>query len=118
MEGTILPVYVENISTRKDKTVKITLSTQELTPEKAGQLFGFMNQLIVAYLKYADINQDEIDLVDTIDPEFGGKTQSQRMRNTLYILFQQNNEGFKDFNSYYSNKTEKFIKYLKSKIES
>lgn len=50
--GILLPAYVENISTRKDKTVKITLSTQELTPEKAGDLFSILNKLVCSYFSF------------------------------------------------------------------
>ena len=118
MNGLILPVYIENITTRKDKTVKITLGSQELSPSVAGELFRLLNQLAACYISPKAIAQNEIDQVDQLNPEFGGKTQSQRIRNVLYKLFEQNNEGFKDFNAYYHSKTEKYIEHLKSKIES
>lgn len=117
MNGLLLPVYVENISTRKDKSVKVTLGTQELSPNQAGDLFQFMNKLAVCYVVEKSISQDEIDQVDKINPELSGKSQSQRIRNVLFKLFEQNNEGFKDFNSYYQSKTEKYIEHLKSKIQ-
>lgn len=117
MNGLILSTYVENISTRKDKSVKITLGTQELSPGKAGELFTLLNQLAVAYISPKSISQGEIDQVDKLDPDIEGKTQSQRIRNVLYILFTQESEGFKDFDSYYKNKTEKFIEHLKGKIK-
>lgn len=117
MDGILIPTYIENISTRKDKTVKIVLSTQELTPEKAGMLFGLQNQLATTYINPVGVSQDEIDAVDKVNPEFGGKTQSQRVRNVLYLLFEQNNEGFKDFDSFYTNKTDLYITHLKQKIK-
>jgi hypothetical protein len=116
MQGTLLSAYVENISTRKDKTVKITVSTQELSPSKAGELFDLMNNLVVVYLCPKEISQKEIDQVDKLDPEFSGKTQSQRIRNVLYKLFEQNSEGFKDFANYYHSKTELIIEEMKSRI--
>lgn len=114
--GILLPAYVENISTRKDKTVKITLSTQELTPEKAGDLFSILNKLVCSYFSIKDIDQDEIDMVDKINPEFGGKSQSQRLRSVLYLLWEAKNDGFKDFNNYYHFKTEEIISHYKSKL--
>lgn len=116
MNGLILSVYVENITTRKDKSVKLTLGTQELSPSKAGEIFNLMNSLAVAYISPKEISQKEIDQCDKIDPEFEGKTQSQRIRNVLYKLFEQGNEGFKTFDDYYRNKTEKYIEHLKGKI--
>lgn len=93
MNGLMLSTYIENVSTRKDKTVKITLGTQELSPGKAGELFSLLNQLAVTYISPKEISQKEIDQVDKLDPELSGKTQSQRIRNVLYKLFEQNNEG-------------------------
>lgn len=117
MNGLILSTYVENVSTRKDKTVKITLGTQEISPGKAGELFGLLNQLAVTYISPKEISQKEIDQVDKLDPELSGKTQSQRIRNVLYKLYELSNEGFKDFNTYYQSKTELYIEHLKSKIQ-
>lgn len=116
MNGLMLSTYIENVSTRKDKTVKITLGTQELSPGKAGELFSLLNQLAVTYISPKEISQKEIDQVDKLDPELSGKTQSQRIRNVLYKLFEQNNEGFKDFNTFYQSKTELYIEHLKTKI--
>lgn len=117
MNGLLIPVYVENITTRKDKSVKITLGTQELSPATAGQIFHLMDKLCISYISPKSIAQNEIDQVDQLDPEFEGKTQSQRIRSVLYKLFQQDNEGFKTFDDYYKSKTEKYIEHLKSKIE-
>lgn len=118
MNGLLVPVQVENISTRKDKTVKLVLGTQELSPAKAGEIFNLLNTVAMAYICPKGINQNEIDQVDKLDPEFEGKTQSQRMRNVLYKLFQQDTEGFKDFDAFYQNKTDKIIEHLKTKIQS
>lgn len=117
MNGILLPAIIENISTRKDKTVKMTMGTQELSPAKAGELFELLNSYSVVYICPKGIDQKEIDQVDKLDPEFDGKTQSQRIRSVLFKLFQQNSEGFKDFDNYYRSKTEKFIEHLKAKIQ-
>jgi len=116
MKGLLLSTLVESIATRKDGTVKIILGTQEMSPMKAAELFGLMNKMAVTYLSMKDINQAEIDQVDKLDPEFDGKTQSQRLRNVLYRLYEYAPEGFKDFDSFYKHKTEKIIEHLKSKL--
>lgn len=118
MNGILLSATVENITTRKDHTVKIVLGTQELSPGKAGDVFNLMNKLAAIYISPKEVlTQSEIDQVDRLDPEFGGKTQSQRIRNVLFLLFQKDSEGFKDFDQYYHSKTEKYIEHLKAKID-
>lgn len=119
MNGILIAAQIERIATRKDRTVAITVGTQELTPDKAGQLFKIQDRVVVLYISEKEtIPQAEIDKVDALNPEFGQKTQSQRMRNVLYKLFEQNAEGFKDFDSFYKHSTEKIIEHLKNKIDA
>jgi hypothetical protein len=118
MNGILLPATIENITTRKDKTVKLTFGTQELSPAKAGELFDLLNSFSVVYISPKTIGQNELDQVDKLDPEFEGKTQSQRIRGVLFKLFQQDAEGHKDFDAFYRNKTEKYIEHLKGKIQN
>lgn len=118
MNGLLIPVQIESVSTRKDKTVKLVMGTQELTPSKAGEVFNLLNTVSIVYICPKGIDQNEIDQVDRLDAEFSGKTQSQRIRSVLYKLYEQSNEGFKDFDNYYKSKTEKYIEHLKAKILS
>lgn len=117
MNGIILACYVESLTTRKDKSVKITLSTQELSEGNAGQIFGLQSKLAAVYISPKEtIPQREIDQVDKVDVEMNSKSQSQRIRAVLYKLWEQGNEGHKDFDAYYKVKTEMYIEHLKSKI--
>lgn len=119
MDGTLLSCQVSGIRSLKDGSVSVNIETQELSPSKAGELFSLRNKIVVVYIAAKEtLNQKEIDQVDKINPEFGGKTQSQRLRNVLFKLFEQDNEGWKDFDAYYKTKTEKIIEHLKSKINS
>jgi hypothetical protein len=71
------------------------------------------------YLSPKDIvTQKELAQVDAIQPEErGGKTPSQRMRAVLYILWSQDNQGYKDFPLYYDSKMERYIEELKTLIK-
>jgi len=75
-----------------------------------------MNQLVTAYISPAAVDNREIDQIDRLEPELNNKTQSQRIRSVLYLLHQQDAEGFKSFDEYYKSKTEKYIEHLKSKL--
>lgn len=116
MKGLMLSCQIESIASRKDKTVKVVIGTQELSPSKAGELFNLNNKIATVYISEKAIDQREMDQIDKIDPEFEGKTQSQRIRNVLYILYTQADEGFHEFETYYRNKTDKIIDHLKGKI--
>lgn len=119
MNGILIAAQIERIATRKDRTVAVTIGTQELSPDKAGHLFQIQDRVVVVYISEKEtIPQAEIDKVDALNPEFGQKTQSQRMRNVLYKLFEKSNEGFKDFDSFYHHHTEAIITHLKKKIDA
>lgn len=118
MNGILLGAYVENISTRKDRSIKLVLGTQELSNGNAAELFGLQNKIVACYISSKEtIDQKEMDQVDKIDVEFNNKSQSQRIRNTLYRVWEKNAEGHKDFDTFYKAKTELYIEHLKSKID-
>lgn len=117
MNGLLLACQIEGVSTRKDRTVSVKLGTQEMSPANAGQLLGMANQLVAVYLSPKEtISQREVDQVDAVNPEFPGKSQSQRLRNVLFVLWQSNSEGYKDFDAFYRHSTELIIDNIKSKL--
>ena len=116
MEGVLLSCLIGGIRSLKDGSVSVNLETQELTPASAAELFSLRNNIAVVYISSKDIDKSEIDKVDKLKPELGGKTQGQRIRNTLFMLHSENPEGFADFDSYYKHKTDLYIEHLKTKF--
>lgn len=116
MKGILLAAQIEGISTRKDRTIKIIIGTQELSPSKGGELLSLSDKIVSIYINEATIDQKELEQVDAIDPEFTGKTQSQRLRNVLFLNWQNESKGYKDFNAYYQSETENIINHFKLKL--
>lgn len=115
--GILLACQVENIASRRDGTIKIVLGTQELSQSKAGELFGLQNKIACAYISPKDtIPQKELSQVDEMEPDLPGKSPSNRMRNVLFLLWKQDQEGYKEFDPYYRSKMEVFIENLKNNI--
>lgn len=113
-----LAVIVEGVRTRKDRTLAVTLGTQELTPNQAGQLVEMTGKLCAAYITEKEsIPQQVIDAVDDADIDDGRKTQSQRLRAVLFKLFVQDKEGHEKFDLYYHSKMNKIIEHYKTKIK-
>jgi hypothetical protein len=117
MKGQLIAAIVENITTRKDRSLKVVIGTQEMNPGAAAQLLQYAHQLVTIYISPAAVDNREIEQVDKIDPELNNKSQSQRIRNVLYLLHQQADEGFKDFDTFYKAKTELYIEHLKTKLQ-
>ena len=116
MKGIILACIVDKITTLKDRSVKVTLDTQELSPSKAGELFTLMNSLATVYISPAEVTSREMAQVDAVEPEMPGKSPSMRMRNVLFLLWKQDEEGFKVFDMFYQHKMEKYINELKQNL--
>lgn len=117
MNGILVPAIIEGINTRKDKTVKITIGTQEMPAGKAGELFAINGQLATVYFSIKGISQDEISAIDSVEPDPVGKTPSQRLRSVLYLMWKQNNEGYEDKNLHYAHHMEKIIEHFKNKLQ-
>lgn len=117
MKGNLFPAIIEAVGTRSDRTLKITLGCQEMSPQDGGQLLSLVHQLATVYISPSEISSKEISQVDKVEPEFSGKTPSKRMRDVLFVLFSQAPEGFKTFDEFYKNKMEAMIEHFKSKLE-
>ena len=112
--------YVTKVATMSKNTLRLQIDTQEnVSQEAAGRIFGWLDQL--GHFLFAIRQIEPQDLLDIPAPEpelKNDKSESQRMRNVLYLLWKQNNEGYEDFNLYYKFHMNKLIDFLKNKLES
>lgn len=117
-EGLLLAAIVENVSTRRDGTLKITLGCNEMSSSKSGELVSMQNKVIAVYISPKEtIPQSVLDMVDQTDVDLPGKTKSQRQRAVLFRIWELDKEGHKTFESYYSAKMEAHISELKQHLE-
>jgi len=114
----ILPAQIEGLASRKDKTIKVTFGTQELSPADAAQVFQLNQKFCYIAIKEESFQQDELDNLDSVKADLEtNKTPSQRLRGILYINYQQDDEGYKDFMTYYISKMDKLCEHFKSKLD-
>jgi isopentenyldiphosphate isomerase len=113
----IIGSVIEGIASRKDKTVRLTIGTQEMSPDKAAQLFGMTQQFCYMAIKKEDFNPSEVDTIESLKTDMENmKTPSQRLRAILYRNYEQSSEGYQDFATYYQAKMEKICDHFKSKL--
>jgi len=115
----LLPAILESYRSLKDKTLKLTFETNELTPE---QLTGIaMNIQKFGYLAFKEepFKQKEKEVLESLksDYEEKGKTPAQRLRSVLYRLWQKEPEDFKTSVEHYNSKMETLIVHFKSKLD-
>jgi hypothetical protein len=110
---------VEGFTTRKDGTAKITISTQELTQEQAGVLFGFTCKFVKFYLTMENISEDDMSAIDGIvvsNTPKPTKSKSQRLRAVIYRVWESKNNN-RPFDEYYDMVMERVIERLKNMLD-
>lgn len=103
---------INRVTLKKDDSVSFSASTPELSDEQLGEFRKLQKGVVNALLEPITGSKDILE----IKLDATSKSPSQRMRNTLYRLWEQDNEG-KEFPVYYEVKMEKLLDYLKGKLE-
>ena len=113
----LLPVQLNPISRRKDKSIKLSLETRELATDELLTLMSFEGQ--EAWMSLA-FNKEQLPEAPTENAEIETKSHAQRLRSVLYILYKQAVKKGKyvgTFDSYYAEQMERYITKLKELIE-
>ena len=113
-----LPVSLNPISRRKDKSVKLSVETRELSPQETLTLMSLEGEEGWMILS---TNQEDLkeEYIPKVNAELNQKSQAERIRAVLYKLYLQDTKEQKflgTYETYYKEKTEKFIEFLKGKI--
>lgn len=112
----VVPGQIFSIGTLRDGTVKVVIHLQEVSPESISSLYQMTNCLVKTYITTENIAQEAKDAVDQFEMETEGKSPSKRMRNVLYRLWEQDNQGYEDFELWYKWHMNRLIESLKSKL--
>ncbi len=113
-----LSAQIEGIASRADKSWKLTLGTQELTPVEIGTIGAMQNQVCFVAINPNPFTNDEREMIQNTKAELAdsGKTHSQRLRGVIYMNWHNDTEGYAEFHDYYIVKMEKIINHFKSKL--
>jgi len=113
----LLPAELSSYRPKKDKSFSVTFNTRELTPNEVLDINNLMGSYCYLAIKENEIDNAELEILGELKADLDpGKSPSQRMRNVLYILFNQDGEGYENFKDYYEHKMNVIIEHLKNKI--
>lgn len=113
----ILPAQISPPRIRKDGSCSLSFDTRELSAEEIVTIMGMRNT--EGWLAFAQ-NENELDTpdqpatLDLIPP-------SQRLRSVLFILYKQETDQKRfvgSFETFYGEKMEQLIQFVKNKIVS
>ena len=117
----MLPAYVAGITTLKDKTIKISLETNEISPEVMASLYTLHKggTCIAAFrqTEFTDEHRKALETINLDSAELGNKTPSERMRAVLYRLWENKPEGHNSFPLFYEFKMSQLIEWVKRQID-
>jgi len=118
MKSIVSEAIIEGVRARKDRSLGLTISTPELSP--AEKVVFMELQGIICDMKLSP-KYDNPLIEEVVDKEINQKTQSQRIRSVLFLLYRQEklktNQPGMLFDEFYRLYTEKYIEYLKSKLD-
>ena len=113
---------LDGVTRRKDKSLKISFITSlEQSSSELMEVDKLLDSSGVLYFKQSEgLSTDEITQIDKVVLEKpSGKSQSERLRNVLYIYCKQKigKEPTKEqFAEFYQKYTEKYIQYIKDQL--
>jgi len=113
-----LSAQIESLSTRADRSWKVVMGTQEMSPADVATLAAMQNQIAFVAINPDPFTSEQKEVIENTKAELSdtGKTHSARLRGVIYKLWEQDQEGYTDFHNYYIIKMDKIINYYKSKL--
>jgi|TARA_R100000479_G_scaffold86091_1_gene41992 hypothetical protein len=114
-----LPAGLEAIATRADGSLKLTFGTPELDGNKCAELFDYRRKEVLLLLSTGDISDEQKNVIEQTTKELKDirtKTHSQRLREALYLLHQQENSML-SFKEYYKQKMENLITMVLERLD-
>lgn len=115
-----ISAQIEGMTSRVDKSWKIILGTQELSPEMIGKVGMLQGQVCYVAINPNPFTSEEKEAIENTKAELAdnSKSPSQRLRGVLYIKWKSEPEGYENFHDYYIVKMDKIINHYKSLLPS
>jgi len=115
----VINAQLESFRSLKDKTIKLSFETQEPTAEQIQQIAN--NSQKFGYLVFSgnQLTEEQLNAIDKAKNDLydNQKTPSKRLRNVLYVWYEQDNKGYNTFEDYYLYHMERIIENVKSKLD-
>ena len=110
----LVPAILTRANPMKDGGMSLGFQTNEMNHDEKVILMEKLQAF--GWLAF---RENEIDVLDMPkeEAEEGDKKPSIRLRNTLFVLSQQEGIKKEDFNKYYREKMEALITWVKKKLE-
>ena len=124
MANLLSTVTLDAVTRKKDMSITLRFTTQlEQSSEQLMEMDKVLNESGVIYFKpNGELTTEEVEELENVDLPVEGKSKSQKLRNTLYVLYSQsacsdkNLSVYFDFKTFYSNEMNKINEHYKNKL--
>jgi hypothetical protein len=106
---------IDSVKSNKDRSLSIKLDTQELTPTECAKLFELTN--IEMWVGMDNVLINKLDIPEETVEFKGDKSDSQRLRDILYVYWSTKTDKQKTFEEFRKIQMEKFINLIKDKLD-
>ena len=117
----VLPGIPEGIKSRVDGSIVLTIAFNEMNPERISELFKSLRQWVWFAMQVDEFRPKDLEMLKNIHAEFDftdmGKPPGQRLRAVFYRMWEQDAQGYKDFELFYRFHMEKLIEHFKTKLQ-
>lgn len=108
---------IERITSRKDRTLSITVGTQEMIPEESARIFELQGLQVWIALAETALTNEDLDIPEVLSEFDTDKSPSKRLRSVLYVFWKQNEHRLgKTWETFYRGKMEEIIDLIKEKL--
>ncbi len=121
----VLYAGVTRFQTMADGSGRITVDTQELTPKQFSEI-GKINKkqgVFVFKPEVEAMSEEELQAIEDVEMESSPlkdrkkKSKSQTLRSTLFLNWQQDNEGYDNFTEFYNYHLDYLIGHYKELLD-
>jgi hypothetical protein len=113
LQGTL-----EKVSTRKgDKSLLISIATQETSPVKAGYIMSMQDQHIYFFMAGREFTSEEAMALPEPKREGQKYSQSQKLRFKLFDIHVSKGGSKETFDEYYNTIMEELIVFYETKLK-
>ena len=118
MASKVFTATVDGIRSLQDRSLKLSLTTQELSPDDVGGIFGFQGQYCKVLITTENVTTIVQESVEATEVEHWERSKSpaQRLRAVLFKCWDSDKENMPDFDTYYKSKMEQIINHYKAKL--
>ncbi len=120
----MIPAQLTSYRPKSDFSFSITFSTLVLRDDQREIIHSLFQRNCVLLMKSGDVDKDDEAVMDSVDMDLydNRKTPSQRMRNVMYRIWENNGKCDIDgvectFKSYYDQRMANMIEVLKVEMQ-